>query len=230
MHEAQLHKENCFVTLTYADAPVSLVKRDVQLFLKRLRRFFHGERISYFQCGEYGDQFARPHHHALLFGVDFPDKRARYQGSELYTSKTLDRLWGLGQCMIGAVTFESAAYVARYCVKKITGDQAAEHYQDRLPEFVTMSTRPAIGQRWYELFGEEVRRHDSVVARGREMRPPRFYDKCQERLDAAAAKRVKLERARLAKSAQVRENTTPERLAVREKVASSKLAQLRRTL
>lgn len=218
------------MTLTYADAPVGLDKRDFQLFMKRLRRFFGGERISYFMCGEYGEQLGRPHYHALLFGVDFPDKRPRYQGSDLFTSKTLDRLWGLGQAMIGAVTFESAAYVARYCVKKITGEGAAEHYGERIPEYVAMSTRPAIGASWYAKFGAEVRRHDSVVARGVECRPPRFYDKLQERLDARAARKVKHARMAAAADPRVRANNTPERLAVREKVAQAKLGQKRRTL
>lgn len=239
MHEAQMYKENCFVTLTYRDAPVSLDKRHFQLFMKRLRKFFRGERISYFHCGEYGGELGRPHYHALLFGVDFPDRRARYQGSDLYTSATLDRLWGHGMCMIGEVTFASAAYVARYALKKVTGDKAVDHYAHitedgevifRQPEYATMSRRPAIGARWFHAYGEEVVRADSIVANGVESKPPRFYDKLLEVLDAKRARATKGKRAAARKTPKARANSTRERLAVREEVTKARVNQLRRGL
>lgn len=215
------------MTLTYEDAPDSLVPRDLQLFFKRLRKFFAGERISYFACGEYGEQLGRPHYHALLFGVEFPDKRARYRGSDLYTSRTLDRLWGLGACMIGAVTFESAAYVARYCVKKITGDQALEHYQGREPEFVRMSTRPGIGQAWFERYGQELEHNDSVVMRGREMKPPKYYDK---KRDQVLMRLERFRRKAQASTRRARANASPERLTVRERVTRARLSLRRASL
>lgn len=247
MHEASGHQDNAFVTLTYDEAhlprPVQLHKAHFQLFMKRLRKFFGRERISYFHCGEYGEQLGRPHFHALLFGVHFPDQVWRKNGpngSALFESPTLTRLWGMGAALIGAVTFESAAYVARYCVKKVTGEAAAKHYErvdpetgeiyQLEPEYVTMSTRPAIGKRWFEAFGFELEHDDTVVSRGREHKPPRFYDKLREQLDARRFRATKSERIKASKAPRARANSTPERLAVREEVKKSQTNLLRRTL
>lgn len=237
MHEAQMHRENCFLTLTYAEDPLTLKKRDFQLFMKRLRKFCGQERIRYLHCGEYGEQLGRPHYHALLFGVDFPDKRPRYQGSELFVSATLDRLWGLGMCTIGAVTFESAAYVSRYALKKVTGPGAGAHYAmvdpetgevtERLPEYITMSRRPGIGATWWQRFGAEVEKTDSVVSRGVECKPPRYYDKLRAEDEL---RRAKVKRIEAANTKKARANSTRERLSVREVVAKARTNQLRREM
>ncbi len=119
VHEASLHEFNCFVTLTYNESSLptggTLVKRDVQLFLKRLRKQFSGLTIRFYCCGEYGENLLRPHYHLILFGVDFPDKYLMSQskaGIKIYRSPTLERLWTYGFSSIGNVTFESAAYGA----------------------------------------------------------------------------------------------------------------------
>lgn len=233
VHEASLHESNCFLTLTYDDAhlPVgnTLVKRHFQLFMKRLRKFAKCK-ISFFHCGEYGERSGRPHYHALIFGYDFPDKVLRPSSGEdkLFRSESLDCLWGLGFCSIGAVSFESAAYCARYCLKKITGDTAAAHYGDRLAEYMTCSLKPAIGRNWYLKYSGEVSQNDSVVMRGREMRPPRYYDKVLEAVSAEAYKALKLVRVR--KAIKYRDNNTPERLKVRSVVAAGKLSLLKRSV
>ena len=163
MHEAQLHEENMFLTLTYDDEhlPRSISKREMQLFLKRLRKSLPSKKISYVYCGEYGDKTQRPHYHALIFGHRFDDCKIHSKtknGQYLYTSEKLQNLWQKGHCLIGSVTFESAAYVARYCLKKITGKNADKAYE-RLdpqtgeiyqitPEFFQPSLKPAIGLRW----------------------------------------------------------------------------------
>lgn len=126
MHEAQLHEHNSFLTLTYSDQYLpknnSLKKDDVQKFLKRLRRRLD-KPIRYYQCGEYGEKFHRPHYHMCLFGHDFYDDREHFKtstGDKLYVSELLSEVWGMGHCLIGDLTFESAAYVARYVTKKLT--------------------------------------------------------------------------------------------------------------
>jgi hypothetical protein len=157
---------------------MTLVKRDFQLFMKRLRKA-RREPVRFYACGEYGDVTQRPHYHALLFNCGFPDGRFHSKNNrdeELYVSDELTGLWDNGHALAGAVTFESAAYVARYCTKKISGDAADAHYEGRLPEFSLMSRRPGIGAGYYDRFGQEVRDHDSVVVCGREVSPPRFYD------------------------------------------------------
>jgi len=190
MHEASLHADNCFVTLTYADDKLpddgNLRKEDFQKFLKRLRH--KTGRFRYFHCGEYGERFGRPHYHACFFGVDFPDRviYSEQDNVRLYTSQVLADCWGHGFCTVGDLTFESAAYVARYVMKKVTGDRADSHYM-RLnedtgeltqvePEYVTMSRRPGIGRDWYEKFSTDVFPRDECVVREAVCKPPRYYD------------------------------------------------------
>ena len=93
--------------------------------MKKLRKALgkNGKRIRFFHCGEYGESTSRPHYHAIIFGYDFPDKkkwRTTDRGDILYRSPLLETLWDKGSSEIGSVTFESAAYVARYSLKKIT--------------------------------------------------------------------------------------------------------------
>ena len=134
LHETKSHRENCFLTLTYDEEHcprnLSLDYSEFQRFMKRLRKKFRGKRIRFYMCGEYGEQFARPHFHACIFGLDFEDKVlfSSSGGNKLWTSATLDALWPFGFSSIGEVTFESAAYVARYCLKKVNGDLAKDHY------------------------------------------------------------------------------------------------------
>lgn len=197
MHEAQLHDENSFITLTYDDQHLpyggTLIKKHFQDFMKRLRRHFGGRKIQYYHCGEYGERTRRPHYHALLFGLDFRDKlhfKTTARGDRVFTSSTLSKLWGMGHCSIGAVTFESAAYTARYILKKQSGDQAESHYRkvmadtgevvNLLPEYVTMSLKPTVGRGWIEEFSGDVYPDDFVVMRGKKMKPPKYYDRMHE--------------------------------------------------
>jgi len=233
MHEASLYADNSFVTLTYDDEHVprfgSLLMDDWQKFFKRLRK--RAGKVRFFGCGEYGEQFGRPHYHACLFGLDFPDKVlwTTRGGHSVFRSPLLESVWTFGQSEIGSLTFDSAAYVARYCVKKITGKGALEHYQcvdpetgelgSRLPEFATMSRRPGVGAGWYELYSADVFPSDEVIINGVASKPPRFYDKLLEVSSPEVASEVFKER-RLCRS---REDETPARLRVREVCAESKL-------
>lgn len=199
MHEASLYDRNCFVTLTYDDrflpSDGSLRLRDFQLFMKRLRKET-GPGVRFFHCGEYGEKFARPHYHALLFNHDWSDKKffSERNGNRVYTSDSLSRMWGKGFAVSGEVTFESAAYVARYVMKKVTGPSASNHYGLRRPEYITMSRRPGIGKGWFEKFSSDVYPLDRVVVRGVDSRPPRFYDSLFAKLDPAEMARIKIGR------------------------------------
>lgn len=213
MHEAQMHEANSFITLTYSDEHLpsdgSLQVKDFQDFMKRLRRGSSGP-LRFFHCGEYGEENGRPHYHMCLFGEDFSADRVfakpNKRGEPLYHSRRLSEVWGNGECWIGELTFESAAYVARYCLKKaaLAGkagpdlDARKSAYSKwlagRRPEYVTMSRRPGIGAGWFKKFGAEVYPSDSVVMRGRELMPPPFYDKLLEKLDPELLEEVKKER------------------------------------
>lgn len=233
MHESQMHKENCFVTLTYDDEHLpplaSLRYRDFQLFLKRARKRLG--KFRYFAGGEYGEQTNRPHYHACLFGIDFPDRlyfKTTGSGEKIYTSELLSLLWPHGHSSIGTLTFESAAYVARYCLKKVNGDGAEFHYNGREPEMGHMSLKPGIGETWFRKYHSDVYPSDQVISRGYPAKPPRYYDKklkkiSQEMLDEVQYMRYSSSRGRS-------HDETDERLHDREVVTLAKLSHLRREL
>lgn len=243
MHEASLTPDrNEFITLTYAPENLpkddSLVKKHFQDFMKRLRRSaqYHGlddGPIRYFYCGEYGETNWRPHYHALLFNFEFPDKviwRSKSSRQEaLYRSDYLEELWPDGFASIGEVTFASAAYVASYIMKKVTGKQAELFYKDideegvvrqKLPEFADMSRRPGIGKTWFEKFRSEVFPDDFVIVDGRKFPVPKYYLDQFEILQPREAAVVKAIKAGVAKDENV--DQTWERLMVREEVAFAK--------
>lgn len=242
MHEASLHEENCFITLTYDEPHLppggTLRHRDFQLFLKRLRRRIEPRHVLYFHAGEYGESLRRPHHHALLFGYDFEDKQpwTIRNGNPVWRSATLERLWPIGNSELGSVSFESAAYVARYVTKKQTGPSSQQHYSSLdtstgelhslRPEYATMSRRPAIGKRWIEKYSNEVFPADTVIARGHQCQPPRYYLD-QLKLSALATAKQVVEARMLRRDVQ---DQTPERLAVREQCTLAQLTLTKRRL
>lgn len=242
LHEASLHDANCFLTLTYDDDHLptsgSLQYSDFQKFLKRVRARFSRARVRYYMCGEYGDITLRPHYHACLFGFNFPDCRRLYRstgGTPIFSSQLLEDLWPLGHSSVGAVTFESAAYVARYVMKKITGQAARDHYAVvdsstgeiswRSPEFNHMSLKPGIGANWISSFRSDVYPAGEVVVRGKKARAPRYYDEHFKRWDPEGYEAMKFGHELEAK-AQVGNNTDA-RLKVRETVARARIAQFR---
>lgn len=244
MHEASLHQENCFITLTYNDANLpeglSLRHEDFQGFMKRLRSRFFSSKIRYYMCGEYGENTGRPHYHALLFNFDFADKLyfKRVGDNVLYTSRVLSELWPLGHSLIGSVTFESAAYVARYCVQQVTGKAAKEHYRvtdastgeifERRPEYNKMSLKPGIGAEWFARFADDVYPADKVISRGKEARPPRYYDVLLGRQSERALELLKEQRR--AKASLSSDDESLARRETKELVAKARLSLLNRKL
>jgi hypothetical protein len=245
MHEASLYKNNCFITLTYDDQHLpddySLHYDDFQRFMKRLRKRYQGKTIRFYMAGEYGENFGRPHFHACIFNLDFEDKylwQKTDSGSKIYRSKILEELWPFGYSSIGEVNFQSAAYVARYIMKKVTGDMADQHYEEvnfttgeiiqRKPEFNKMSLKPGIGYKWYQKFKDDVYPHDYVIVNGKKCKPPKFYDKKYADDYPYEFDQLQWDREKSAK-ARVFDNT-PERLLVKEEVLKAKLSRLKRKL
>ena len=236
VHEASLHDDNCFITLTYDDDHLppggTLVKKHFQDFMKRLRKDVQPTRIRYYACGEYGDRTFRPHYHALLFNYRPSDlvligKGPTEDRHPYYGSESLAQTWGYGHVTVGECTFESAAYCARYVMKKQTGRAAADHYGDRLPEFNLMSRRPGIGKDWYNQFKSDLYPHDFTVLNNKKMRPPKVYDTYYEQ-DGGDIEALKTKRR--AQGRLHSENNTKERLAVREEIQERKLKQLQRQI
>jgi len=238
-----MHEDNCFVTLTYSDEHLpgdrSLDLRHFQLFMKRLRKK-HGAGIRFYHCGEYGESYGRPHYHACLFNHDFADKRLWKEINDvpLYTSEDLSTIWGHGYCTLGSVTFQSAAYVARYIMKKITGTTAEDHYEyvdpdtgqifDRKPEYTTMSRRPGIGRPWLDRFQSDVFPSDEVIINAHAVKPPKFYDRQYEISDPDGFADLRRRRKRAA--IKHKDNNTSDRLKVREQVQEARLGLLPRNL
>lgn len=236
MHEKQTNEKSSFITLTYRDKSLpprgSLRVGDWQLFAHRLRKRLG--KFRYFHCGEYGDRRGRPHFHALLYGISFEEDRVFLettdQGDDLYTSALLDHVWGLGdRNPIGNVTFKSAAYVARYIMKKQTGNRAKRHYGEivdtstgeilpyRKPEYITMSLKPGIGHDWIHQYMDEVYPRDEVIVNGKAVMPPKYYDLEYEKVNPEGY--AILIKHRLQEGRKHRDNQTPERLAIREELA-----------
>lgn len=251
-HETLLHRRNCFVTLTYDKKNLphdtSLDKTHWQKFAKRLRKRIGPFR--YYAVGEYGDKSLRPHYHAIVFGHNFFDDRDLIRDTPpyLWTSPTLEKAWGKGLVSFGAVTPESAAYVAGYTRKKAfkprsldpnylewevsdylerygRSDENGEFYCVE-PEFAVMSRGDrskdpvrgkGIGHGWTQKFKSDYFPCDEIVMRGKKYRVPRYYI---ERLAESEQEEVKSRRREMA--SKLEGEHTPERLKVREQVATAR--------
>lgn len=210
MHEAQLHEHNSFITLTYSDDHLppdgSLNPDDVTLFFKRLRKALRGKKILYYYCGEYGENFSRPHYHIALFNHDFSDDRIPHRESPsgtVFRSPLLEKLWPYGYSEIGQLEYDSARYVASYVQKKVTGKKQAEHYtrideQGELiqihPEYARMSRRPAIGLNWIQEYANDIYNYDICVVGDKKLRPPAYYDKYLKKTDPLRFDEIKISR------------------------------------
>jgi len=235
VHESKCFDDNCFVTLTYSPEHVppdgSLLRKHVQDFIKRLRAKFSDRKIRYFYCGEYGDKLGRPHYHLCLFNLDFPDRVKLYKVNDFwyYRSAILESLWTFGNSMVCDFSFDTAAYVARYCTKKINGDLAPDHYNGRVPEFAGMSLKPGIGASWFDKYAKtDLFPHDNVVSRGAESKPPRYYDILRERIDPDGFAKAKEARRLLGEENS--DNSSFKRLATRLKCLEARTRLLVRRL
>lgn len=241
LHEAKLYEENCFLTLTYDDQHLpetnSVDVREWQLFMKRLRDRVE-PRLRFFACGEYGENNYRAHYHALIFNFDFPDKtlwKETKAGNRLYRSKLLEELWPYGFSTIGAVNHQSAGYVARYTMKKIGGDKAADHYlrphplSGKLyqvkPEFAVMSRRPGLGHAYVERFKSDFFPSDFIVVDGRKTPVPRYYLK---QLSEEEQRSIKL--ARTARAVPYKAERSNARRFAKMTVRNARISPLKREL
>lgn len=243
MHEASLHDDNCFITLTYAPGNLpplgSLDHRDFQLFMKRLRKRYPRRTIRFYMCGEYGEANGRPHYHACLFNIDFRDRvysGKSASGETFYDSKVLSDLWQLGRVSVQKLTPQTASYCARYVLKKLTGKEAEIAYSvtdpetgelsQVRPEYQACSLRPGLGNGWLARFGRDVYPHGYVVADGTRRPPPRYYDRLHAKADPTSAESLAHERLKYARERHA--DNTDQRLVVRETVHQAQVATLKR--
>ena len=179
--ESYIHKYNYFLTLTYEDqnltfkdknyidltgelrAEPTLVKKDLQNFIKRLRKrhwldYNKWNTLKYLACGEYGEITKRPHYHMILFSdypiPDLTQFKRNHDKDILFTSNYLDRIWGFGFTTIAEFTPATAGYVARYTIKKLYGSTKKEYLKagiyNKEPEFLLCSKKPALGYAYFD--------------------------------------------------------------------------------
>ena len=247
--ETKEHKNNYFITLTYdnENLPIgnaidkntgeitevgTLKPKDLQDFFKRIRitwkRKYNVENIRFYACGEYGELYARPHYHAIIFGLPIfdlkPDHKSK-KGNMNFTSEEIQKIWGKGRIAIGTVTWDSCAYTARYIIKKQTGKGSEEHYKilGIQPEFVRMSRRPGIARNFYEKNKDIIYQTDEIFIATRKgvqkAKPSKYYDKLFDinhhkeleiiktrRKDNAQLKQQQIERSTDMSRKEIREN------------------------
>lgn len=270
-HEAQMHEHNQFVTLTYNDPSLpenySLDHLHFQKFIRALRQGT-GKKIRYYMCGEYGNicpahghwvehpipdkpetpqcgtcRTGRPHYHAILFGLELPDRYLWYvrNGNRMYRSPTLEKYWHRGNSECTDVTFQSSGYVARYCLKKQNGEYALRTYgildpdtgeisQDEIikPPYTCMSLKKGIGETWYEKYKSDLFPHDyAITPDGRQTPVPAYYRRLLEAENPKLSE--KLRKARVEK-ARLNTDNSDSRLAVREHCQQEKAKRLIRSL
>lgn len=195
--------------------------------------------IRYHMCGEYGPTNGRQHFHANIFGLNFADRKTAEKseaGYQLYKSKKLDEIWGNGRARIGQLTWQTAAYTARYNLKKagdknkkvveILDPDTGEIYK-RVPEYMKMSRGQGIGKGWIKNYTSDVYPHGTIIVAGGEVSPPRFYDEYYRTLDPEGYERLKSQR-RDAQSKAEPKGLTRSRLDAEEAVTRAKLAFLKR--
>lgn len=205
-HQASLHDKNSFLTLTYnaehLPKNLSISTDHLQKFWKKFRDRLNYPDIKYYAAGEYGTEKNRPHYHACLFGWDFSDKsnpKKSGSGQQIYTSALLDEIWGMGNCWVGTVTFESACYVARYTMDKRYGKDADEYYRSRGIEPERSWSSKGLAKEWFERYKGDCYPKDYVTFRGQKMRPPAYYDRLLLRDDPVLLAELKVNRENHAK-------------------------------
>lgn len=201
MEATSYPQDHCwFVTLTYDDEHLpkgdimrsSLKPDDVTKFFHDLRQYYQRQHnwqgIRYFYAGEYGDIGQRPHYHILLFNcfiIDLKFYKVSYNSDTYWTSPTFDKIWGKGYVVIGEMNWNSAAYTARYTLKKLNGEIGKEYYESEgvIPEFCRMSNRPGIGAAFLEKYKDKIYMSDEIIlpspSYGNSLivKPPKYFDR-----------------------------------------------------
>lgn len=179
-HEAENWRDKCFLTLTYDPEKhddQNLVKKDLQDFLKRLRRFIEPDKIKYFASGEYGEsERHHAHYHLIIFGLNMYDKRVF---SEHHHNLARDiwyvkcKAWDKGFVSVAPFNEARANYVAKYVIDKLNGREADKWYHGRTPEFCL--TSQGLGLSWLKEHAPLLK-EEGFIRQGKKRVPlPRYY-------------------------------------------------------
>jgi len=173
MEEDKISSSSLFLTLTYntdhvpinAEGWMTLQKRDLQLYFKRLRKA-NSQKLKYFAVGEYGGKTERPHYHIILFNAK---------------EKTIQHAWRkneqqIGEIHFGKVSEASVGYTLKYMAKL---GKIPKHAKDtRQKEFQIMSK--GLGQTYIKKLRDW--HHADIEQRmycnlkdGKKISMPRYY-------------------------------------------------------
>ena len=227
MYECKCSEHNYFITFTYDELNIpipesseyegnkyyndgtwtgSLLPSDIDKFLNSLRKYFErkGHKgIKYFYAGEYGETTKRPHYHMILMNCpldlkEFYDFHIDSRKKLHWKSHEIERFWKEGIIDVGEVEFASAAYVARYCMKKITDstDKSIYWSQGKMPEFVRMSRRPGIGSDYFNQNVDKIYKTDELIVKNFHgesitVKPPKAWDRKFKELYPEAYEQLK---------------------------------------
>lgn len=236
--------ESWFFTLTYSDdhlpSDLNISLREVQLFMMKLRkRFGPGIRVQY--CGEYGGQTMRPHYHLTLWGLNLDDcdqvGRSR-TGEPTFMSSVIEKLWGLGNVLIGRATAQTIGYVAGHQLKDLTGkylpdgkyvlvDPETGEFRYRVAPFRHQSLKPGIGATWFDRYYMDFFTRGWLMQDGRKLFPPSYFLRLLRRKDRPLWESVMAAREIVVDSDEFRSEHTPERLAVKAIVRSARIGMRR---
>lgn len=223
-----------FVTLTYDDVHlkthkvvntetgelyegISLNKKDCQDFIKRLREYLRYnkkiEHISYLLAGEYGSKTARPHAHAIIYGLILDENQLQSQGNSagsgmpIWRSLELEKIWKNGNVIVGKAEKSSMGYVSKYILKKQLGGQAKEFYATRgiIPEFTLQSKKPTLGYDYVIENLNHIKEFDKIYGSDKngvtEILPPQSAMRILKRTDQEKYNEIKLRRKCIAEKA-----------------------------
>lgn len=182
-HEISLHKENCFITLTYDEYHLPTrenMKKAFKQFMDSLRKKIHPRKIGYIVSHEYGEKKKRIHHHVLIFGYQPTDMvylKTTPKGNKLFTAKEIKSIWKHGFHNIGDANGKTAYYIASYALKSkthtITERQTGEIVE--VSDKFDCSKRPGIGLRYLEKNYKQLIQSKTHL--------PRYYKKKLEDID-----------------------------------------------
>lgn len=169
--EERNSKNASFLTLTYDEENITenelgiqtLVKKDLQLFIKRIRKQnaqLWNEKLVYYNVGEYGPKTQRPHYHSIMFNLN----------RNLWPF--IEGTWGKGNTKRLPLNGGSIHYCTKY---HMNFDKEYSENLRREPEFAMMSN--GIGKQYMVRATDWNRNNGNlyVINNGFKQRMPRYY-------------------------------------------------------
>lgn len=196
INESKYHKKACFITLTF-DNHILLDKKSKAVnkygahpgfvfninnskeyfknFIKRLRKKYSDKRITFYHVGEYGEKTKRPHHHAIIFGINFEEDRYEAPksktGHSQFYSKTLNDLWSCGMTSIEDINEANICYIAQYSLKKFKNNELNKQYRP----IQSFSNRAKMNIKWVRRNASEIIKGYIEDKDGKKYRIPKSY-------------------------------------------------------